>query len=83
MLQYVVPKVFSDPVLHHSPESAQLPADLLRRDRHENIGRGELGTGFFTVLMNDPRLDGVPLIMETPAQCTHPRHLRIMQVLVL
>ncbi|KAG9307208.1 hypothetical protein G9A89_017036 [Geosiphon pyriformis] len=36
------------------------------RDRHENIGKGFLGLEAFRLLMNDNRLDGIPLILETP-----------------
>jgi len=35
-------------------------------DRHEEIGKGSLGNEFFTRLMNDPRFDNIPLILETP-----------------
>lgn len=41
-------------------------------DLHQNIGRGEIGPGCFERLMADPRLDGLPLIMETPAQSEGP-----------
>lgn len=37
-----------------------------RIDRHAEIGQGTLGEGFFTRLMNDPRFDNIPLILETP-----------------
>lgn len=37
-----------------------------RIDRHAPIGRGELGSDSFAMLMADPRLDGIPLILETP-----------------
>lgn len=35
-------------------------------DRHAPIGEGTLGAGFFKMLMNDPRLDNIPIILETP-----------------
>lgn len=35
-------------------------------DRHESLGKGMLGTDFFSLLMNDPRMDDIPLILETP-----------------
>lgn len=35
-------------------------------DRHELIGKGSLGEAFFTRLVNDPRFDNMPLILETP-----------------
>lgn len=37
-----------------------------RIDRHEKIGEGSLGLGFFRRLMNDHRFDGMPMILETP-----------------
>lgn len=37
-----------------------------RIDRHASIGEGTLGKEFFTRLMNDPRFDNIPLILETP-----------------
>jgi deoxyribonuclease-4 len=37
-----------------------------RVDRHEHIGRGTIGLSAFGYLMNDPRLQRVPKIIETP-----------------
>ncbi|MFG0273656.1 MAG: deoxyribonuclease IV [Phycisphaerales bacterium] len=37
-----------------------------RIDRHEHIGKGEVGDGAFAAIVNDPRLAGVPKILETP-----------------
>jgi probable endonuclease 4 len=37
-----------------------------RIDRHASIGDGTLGRDFFTRLVNDPRFDNIPLILETP-----------------
>ncbi len=37
-----------------------------RIDRHASIGQGTLGNQFFTRLVNDPRLNGIPMILETP-----------------
>ncbi|MBO7164781.1 MAG: deoxyribonuclease IV, partial [Muribaculaceae bacterium] len=37
-----------------------------RVDRHASIGEGTLGRDFFTRLVNDPRFDDMPLILETP-----------------
>jgi deoxyribonuclease-4 len=36
-----------------------------RKDRHDSIGRGLLGMEAFRLLMNDPRFDDRPLILET------------------
>lgn len=35
-------------------------------DRHESIGQGEIGITAFRWLMEDPRFDNIPLILETP-----------------
>lgn len=37
-----------------------------RRDRHAAIGKGTLGLDAFRALMNDPRMQNIPLILETP-----------------
>jgi deoxyribonuclease-4 len=36
-----------------------------RVDRHENLGTGFLGEDTFSMLVNDPRFDDMPLILET------------------
>ncbi|OQR84249.1 hypothetical protein ACHHYP_13684 [Achlya hypogyna] len=35
-------------------------------DRHENIGKGRIGIDAFKALMNDPRFNAIPMILETP-----------------
>jgi deoxyribonuclease-4 len=37
-----------------------------RRDRHEHIGRGFIGLEGFRHVVNDPRLAGLPGLLETP-----------------
>lgn len=37
-----------------------------RVDRHDSIGKGLLGLDVFRRIMNDPRFDDMPLILETP-----------------
>ncbi|HPR62945.1 MAG TPA: deoxyribonuclease IV [Thermoanaerobaculia bacterium] len=36
-----------------------------RKDRHHSLGEGLLGWETFRLVVNDPRLDGIPLILET------------------
>jgi deoxyribonuclease-4 len=36
-----------------------------RVDRHHSIGKGNIGLDAFRFIMNDERLDGIPLILET------------------
>ena len=56
-----------------------------RRDRHELIGEGCIGEGAFRRLMTDPRLAGVPKVIETPklddATATDGRMLRRLREL--
>lgn len=41
--------------------------DLATRvDRHDSIGKGVMGITTFKMLMDDPRFDDIPLILETP-----------------
>lgn len=35
-------------------------------DRHQHIGRGEIGPAAFRALLRHPRLGGVPMVIETP-----------------
>lgn len=37
-----------------------------RVDRHESLGKGAIGARLFELIMNDPRTDNIPLILETP-----------------
>ena len=37
-----------------------------RVDRHEHIGKGQIGTDGFGLLLNDPRFSEHPMILETP-----------------
>jgi deoxyribonuclease-4 len=39
-----------------------------RVDRHEAIGKGEIGSRAFGLLMRHPRLAHVPMILETPKE---------------
>ncbi|MGD8530937.1 MAG: deoxyribonuclease IV [Syntrophobacterales bacterium] len=37
-----------------------------RVDRHEHIGKGEIGLNGFRLLLNDPRFQNHPMVLETP-----------------
>lgn len=37
-----------------------------RKDRHQNIGEGDIGPDAFKLLVNDPRFDEIPIMLETP-----------------
>lgn len=38
------------------------------KDRHAHIGQGNIGENGFSALVNDSRLEGIPLILETPKE---------------
>lgn len=38
------------------------------RDRHANIGHGEIGEEGFRILLHEPRLAGLPFILEVPGE---------------
>lgn len=46
-----------------------------RVDRHSSIGGGEIGASLFENLMKDPRLDGIPFILETPVPEIWPEEI--------
>lgn len=37
-----------------------------RKDRHEHIGRGQVGLEGFRRILNDRRFFGLPMVLETP-----------------
>ncbi|QOG12208.1 deoxyribonuclease IV [Arcobacter sp. FWKO B] len=41
------------------------PALGSKVDRHDSIGKGQIGIEAFRLLMNDPRMDDIPLVLET------------------
>jgi deoxyribonuclease-4 len=69
-------------MLHLNDSKTPLGA---RRDRHELIGKGTIGTGAFRRLMTDTRLTAIPKVIETPklddATATDGRMLRLLRLL--
>lgn len=49
-----------------------------RVDRHDSIGQGYLGEESFKNIMNDDRLDGVPMILETPDPDKWPEEIKLL-----
>jgi len=49
-----------------------------RVDRHDNIGKGFLGHDLFKRLMNDPRFDNIPLILETPDESAWAEEISLL-----
>jgi len=46
-----------------------------RVDRHDNLHKGVLGDEVFGLIMNDPRFDDMPLILETPEESLWPEEI--------
>lgn len=54
-----------------------------RVDRHAHIGEGEIGLEPFRWLVNDPRFQQIPIVVETPeAETHHAVNVRVLQDLV-
>jgi deoxyribonuclease-4 len=49
-----------------------------RVDRHDNLHKGELGDEVFRLIMNDPRFDDMPLILETPEESLWPEEIQYL-----
>ncbi len=53
-----------------------------RVDRHHSIGIGFIGEGLFKRLMNDPRFDDIPLILETPDDSLWAEEIKMLYGMV-
>ncbi|MRR19480.1 deoxyribonuclease IV [bacterium] len=49
-----------------------------RVDRHDSLHKGELGDEVFSLIMNDPRFDDMPLILETPDENLWAEEIRYL-----
>ncbi len=54
-----------------------------RVDRHEHIGQGFLGLEPFRLLVNDPRFEKIPMIMETPKEGLAGEDMDVMNLKIL
>jgi deoxyribonuclease-4 len=50
-----------------------------RVDRHDSLGDGFIGIEPFRWIMNDPRFDGIPLILETPDDTRWAEEIKLLQ----
>jgi len=53
-----------------------------RVDRHQSIGKGNIGLEAFRLIMNDERLDDIPLILETPDPSIWAEEIKLLYSLV-
>lgn len=68
-------------VIHLNDSRFELGA---RKDRHANVGAGEIGEAFFARIIHDERFAGVPMIVETPLGddgLGHQRDLKVLRAL--
>ncbi|MEK6759938.1 MAG: deoxyribonuclease IV [Deltaproteobacteria bacterium] len=68
-------------LIHLNDSKGKLGSKL---DRHENIGRGEIGIDGITSFLLDERIAGMPLILETPKKTPDddPENLRIVRSII-
>lgn len=67
--------------IHLNDSKGELGCHL---DRHENIGKGKIGREGFRFLMEDSRLDGIPMILETPCvnDSTYTKEIKTLYSMV-
>ena len=53
-----------------------------RVDRHDNIGKGFISPEMFGWLMNDPRFDDMPIILETPDETEWEKEIKYLYSLI-
>lgn len=53
-----------------------------RKDRHDSLGKGLLGWEPFRLIMNDPRMDNIPLILETIDEALWPEEITSLYNLI-
>jgi len=53
-----------------------------RVDRHEMIGEGFMGIDVFERIMNDPRFNNIPLILETPDDSRWEEEIRMLYAMI-
>ncbi len=49
-----------------------------RVDRHDSIGKGKIGLNAFKFIMNDKRMDDIPLILETIDESIWPEEIKLL-----
>lgn len=49
-----------------------------RVDRHESLGKGQIGLAPFRYIMKDPRFDEIPMVLETIDETLWPEEIRLL-----
>ena len=50
-----------------------------KKDRHESLGKGELGLGAFENIINDDKIGEIPLILETIDESIWEDEIKILR----
>jgi deoxyribonuclease-4 len=53
-----------------------------RVDRHHSLGQGEIGWDAFRFIMNDPRMDDIPLVLETIDETIWAEEIKALYALI-
>ncbi len=53
-----------------------------RVDRHQSLGQGEIGWDTFKFIMNDTRMDDIPLVLETIDESIWPEEIKALYALM-
>lgn len=53
-----------------------------RVDRHDSIGKGKLGLETFRFIMNDPRMEEIPMVLETIDETIWAEEIKLLYSLV-
>ena len=53
-----------------------------RVDRHDSLGKGKIGWDAFGFIMNDPRMDDIPLVLETIDESIWPEEIKALYALI-
>ena len=53
-----------------------------RKDRHESLGKGYIGNEFLELLVNDKRLENIPIVLETPNELVWSEEIKMLYSLI-
>jgi len=53
-----------------------------RVDRHDSLGKGKIGWNTFGFIMNDPRMEDIPMVLETIDESIWPEEIQTLYALI-
>ena len=64
--------------LVHANDSMDVCGAL--KDRHQNLGKGEIGIAAFQEMLDHPAMKNIPLILETPGmEVEHGKEIKLLK----